>query len=493
MNGSCARMRCPIKGFRSPRSGIVDPIFLLFLATILKIISRVEVGELHKELSVLSFVDGLSPLLPNHRVRKCGNEYSIISVPKHRNKGPAFFRKWTDLGATSFSTSFDDKTIAQNRTNESLKPYCYSKSHSLSVCLVPPSPSTPPPFRDRTSIGKENTRHYFACDEVNRYEESLSDSTAIWKILTTLRLLLEDPGFFRWPPHINLLYPFLNYDLPNEADICSTTNMENLSMLSSGNLLAILGKLRQAARRIEPFWVEVDLSENEETPGIINHNNTISRKSGFGTFGNSNRGVLWIYPKSYRNQIDDKTTTTSVVSHATEPIVDLQLQLEKEFPMCAESLKTRSFLPHMTLSSKFASLEDALHAQATLRDHFILSDAPSYGIQTLKYSFLCKEFYLLERNGDNGQFKRRATISLGNLTKQDDGVCVHDPPLEYNGMPQVEEDWIAQELQILKDKRKTNRKKNNRARGTSKTRKSYRARKLARKKAEQISRGKFTS
>ena len=49
-----------------------------------------------------------------------------------------------------------------------------------------------------------------------------------------------------------------------------------------------------------------------------------------------------------------------------EPIVQLQSLLEAEFPMCSESLKDRNFLPHMTLSSKFDSLEDAKAAKATL-------------------------------------------------------------------------------------------------------------------------------
>ncbi len=349
---------------------------------------------------------------------------------------------------TTTTTDLDDESFATNNDKINDLDWNYTKSHSLTVCIVPPPPPPPPP----PSFNKSGTNELETTNHL--YKEAITPNTTslAWDVLTKLRVELRDPGLYRWPPHINLLYPFVRDD----------TN-------------ASLTKLSKAARNVEPFWVLLDLSRDSSSSSSSSSETNFMSK-GFGTFGSSTRGVLWVYPESFRSRSDKESSTI-------EPILELQSLLEKEFPMCSESLKRRNFLPHLTLSSKFDSLQDARAAESGL-------------IQPTKLWFWCQEFYLLERDGEHGQFRKRATIPLGTTTttnctssstsqqqqqQQQPAIScvVHDPPLGFQGMPESEEDWVAVELQALKDRRKANRI-NNRPRG--RTRKSYRARRREKKK-----------
>eukprot|EP00521_Asterionellopsis_glacialis_P012833 CAMPEP_0195308162 /NCGR_PEP_ID=MMETSP0707-20130614/38084_1 /TAXON_ID=33640 /ORGANISM="Asterionellopsis glacialis, Strain CCMP134" /LENGTH=322 /DNA_ID=CAMNT_0040372421 /DNA_START=392 /DNA_END=1360 /DNA_ORIENTATION=- len=297
------------------------------------------------------------------------------------------------------------------------------------------------------------------------------ESSDLWRAVTAMRVELKDPGLYRWPPHVNLLYPFVRYHEEHGGSAANETG-----------LLAILTKLRSAARTIQPFWVVIDLTNDNSSPD-----------SGFGKFGNSNRGVLWVYPQSLRGKGSnhDNSHANNTGEIQMEPIAELYSKLEDEFPMCGESLKNREFIPHMTLSSKFGSLQDAVEAEARLTECFLSSDKNGRFDQS-HLCYWCQEFYLLERDSPDGQFRRRATIALGRKATSSakekssrgiplDGIWVHDPPLAFGGMPTFEEDWIAEELHSLQERRKENRK--NRPRGT-KPRKSYRARKRERRQAE---------
>jgi hypothetical protein len=93
------------------------------------------------------------------------------------------------------------------------------KHHTITVCMVPP-PS----------------------------------AESVWSDVTKARTQLRDPGLFRWPPHVNILYPFIKI---NNAE--SMVNDE------------IVCKLRNATKQCQPFRVSLDT---------------------LGTFGGKNRGVL---------------------------------------------------------------------------------------------------------------------------------------------------------------------------------------------------------
>jgi hypothetical protein len=432
---------------------------------------------------------------------------------------------------------------------------CYTKSHSLTVCLVPPQSC--PAFGGE----KQHNNQPPACSTTIKTEggggseygeptESRnSNDDGVWNALTNMRVELRDPGLYRWPPHVNLLYPFVQEDIcRGDVDVDVDGNDDGTADGTiDGNVdrgrdpsvstaaaaaptqmpTTILAKLRRAAGKVEPFWVSLDLPTAPNGERNKNNCNSSNRRSGFGTFGGSNRGVLWVYPESFRiHNIDNNTvertaaaaaaaatataTTTTLgngeISSINEPIVELQSLLEAEFPMCSETLKDRRFLPHMTLSSKFDSREGAFAAGAALGSKSMAANTTTSTtnattiIASSPLSFRCKEFYLLERDGENGQFKRRATFALGNKSTIAggageissnqhhhnnvcvlDGVTVHNPPLGFPGMPLFEETWVRSELEALKALRKSNQK--NRRRGGSGTRKSYRARKKERRAA----------
>ena len=492
-------------------------------------------------------VEGFSILVHRHRCNNnpnnrlvFGNFYDTICGINGNNNHQQYCHRINFRQSCSRSSSdsiaMEGGSIANGTINSKNKKIdetadllCnHSKSHSLTVCLVPPTQLLSPLSQNGgTPDTIEN--HYMndvrSCPNKNITKQH--DENSLWKILTALRVELRDPGLYRWPPHVNLLYPFVRYEqqsVPRHRNSVSTAAgpgdsgvvidamaEDSLTPMPTPNLLAILAKLRRAASRVKPFWVALNLSNNTSTHTngdsdfANNKGNRNSTRSGFGTFGGPNRGVLWLYPTSFRienkHSSSNKTmvitsnnaiTNPSTVGETTEPIAELQSLLEDEFPMCSESLKRRNFLPHMTLSSKFDSLDDARTAETTLRNLPLLDKKP------LNLYFWCKEFYLLERDGERGQFRRRATILLGNSESPDsttwdncysnnpvmDGVCIHNPPLGFQEMPVFEEPWIVSELEALKVRRKANRK--NRPRGTSKTRKSYRARKVARKKAERL-------
>ena len=263
--------------------------------------------------------------------------------------------------ATNMGVSSLNKTDVINKPPQ--------KQHTLTVCMVPPS-----------------------------------SATNAWSEITKARTELKDPGLFRWPPHANLLYPFIEIK----------DNLENITQ-----------RLRNATTNCEPFQVALD---------------------SLGTFGGKNRGVLWLYPRSYREN------DTILDKSYEEPLIQLQTMLEQEFPTCTEQRKSGQFTPHMTLSH-FASLEDAQTAQAQTESWW-----PS------NVTFNVNRIYLLQRKGDDGQFLRVATINLGDAGIST-GIDIHSPPEAFPGMPTTEEDWVREERMKMKKRRNGSWKGRRRSRG----------------------------
>jgi 2'-5' RNA ligase len=250
------------------------------------------------------------------------------------------------------------------------------KSHCLTICLVPPP-----------------------------------TATTAWERLTDVRRELEDPGFFRWPPHANLLYPFLVpiFDIKSEKSK-EEQNSEFRKQLSIS--------LTSVAAQCKPFDVEIDT---------------------FGTFGGESRGVLWAHPKSRYS-----ATAGADYDSDEEPLVTLQTKLEKHFPTCTDQRKQGSFTPHITLSH-YANITDALEAKEQVESKWEST------------SFSVPEIYLLERNGDEGQFKILAKIPLG--LEESDEVNLFDEPLAFPAMPVNEEEWVYNERMAMKNRRKKNFKR----------------------------------
>ncbi len=386
------------------------------------------------------------------------------------------------LSRSALSTAAAAITTPTTPTTKSEPPY--TKTHCMTVCMVPP----PTP----------------------EYKH-------IWKEITKARTELKDPGLYRWPPHVNILYPFIDMNInPDTLEGIITNNDETIldgnndddnshndntnTSTKDGdedhsNLKHILNLLQKAVEQCDPFTVSLD---------------------SFGTFGGKHRGVLFISPRSYRKDskdcIDSKfSTIQGAVQQDVDgnepkngdgaqkgfesPLEELQYRLQFNFPYCNDQRKRGTYTPHMTLSH-FPSLESALDGQKRIEKW--------WGT----FEFDVHEIYVLKRSGDGGQFKIIATLPLGKQEKETDAdveqstsgqpdsthhvensidnslsacsrqiqIQVHDPPLAFPDMPVLEEQWVYEERMKLKERRNNGGGKRRRRRS-------------GRKKKERIERG----
>lgn len=240
--------------------------------------------------------------------------------------------------------------------------------------------------------------HFTVCLVPSEREER------VWEVLTRARTELQDAGLYRWPPHVNLLYPFCDpYD----------SNKKETNALDSD----ILQRLEAACRQVEPFQVQLNQ---------------------FGTFGGESRGVLWLYPSSTPPPIVDTDNNAS-----EESVLRLQRLLEEQFPHCNDQRlvgEEGGFKPHMTLSH-FASRSEAQAAQQQLT---LWWPSDNHHLQ-----FWVDEIYLMHRRGETGggQFERIASLPLGNKgTTQ----FMQGP---FRQMPHEEYEWVKEARKIMKQRR----------------------------------------
>lgn len=128
-----------------------------------------------------------------------------------------------------------------------------------------------------------------------------------WPPIQATRIALRDKGMHRWPPHINLLYPFLPPSAFDEA----------------------VAVLAPAIAELAPFSVTLDSLD---------------------TFGGRARGVLYCHPSS-EGQVGQ--------------LRELQAALQSAVPSCHEQQRGGTFTPHMTLAH-FESREAAEAAREEL-------------------------------------------------------------------------------------------------------------------------------
>jgi len=129
----------------------------------------------------------------------------------------------------------------------------------------------------------------------------------LWPPIQAARIALRDKGLYRWPPHINLLYPFVP-----EADFP-----------------AAVAALSPALDEIDPTIISLDA---------------------LGVFGGRRRGVLYAHCSSPTQ---------------TEALQTIQAALQAAAPHCNDQQRQGVFTPHMTLSH-FSSREDAAAAKEEL-------------------------------------------------------------------------------------------------------------------------------
>ena len=225
----------------------------------------------------------------------------------------------------------------------------------------------------------------------------------IWDRLQQTRYNLRDKGYYRWPPHVNLVYPFID---PLYYD-------------------TVIPALTEAVSNIQPFRVSL---------------------STFGTFGGRTRGVLWLDPHvTYLNAegaLPDESNNN--------PIYELQSCLMQALRCSAPTnivfppTHTR-FRPHMTLchySNLVAADEKAIELSSEWVTHPV--------------SFDVKEIYVMERNGGDGQFCIAHTLPLGRGGEQirdtpldqtvtsSDSAILHTGTTRFPFMPLVEDSWVRE-------------------------------------------------
>ena len=122
----------------------------------------------------------------------------------------------------------------------------------------------------------------------------------VWLPIQQARESLRDKGLYRWPPHINLLYPFV----PEEQ------------------FAAAADALAPAAAATSPFELTLDT---------------------FGVFGGRHRGVLYVCPGA---------------PEELAALCELQAALQAAIPHCDDQQRGGVFTPHMTLAH-FPSREAA--------------------------------------------------------------------------------------------------------------------------------------
>ena len=283
------------------------------------------------------------------------------------------------------STSGDEETEATIEETEGLhdSPFVpsntsspFHKVHTLTVCIVPPP----------------------------EYYE-------VWQRISNMRETLQDPGYFRWPPHVNLLYPFLKCDQSKET------------------LVQVVEQIHSATKVCPPFHVSMN---------------------SFGTFGGKHRGVLWLYPDGTNRVYSEENNNLHDVDENLNddnqtPLRILHRHLEEAFPMCldlSQKGEGGQFYPHMTLSH-FETLQAARDAQTYL-------EKKQFSLKGL--DFFMDRVYLLKRSGDGGQFERLAEVGLG----PDSTTTIYDPPQRFPSMPQEEADWVYEERMKLKARRNGN-------------------------------------
>lgn len=176
--------------------------------------------------------------------------------------------------------------------------------------------------------------------------------SSIQEPIQTLRRK-HDKHFQRWPPHINLIYPFLAS--PTESQTSSEVESSDQSKEPPVRKLRtdIISRVRKAVRDVRPFTVLLDA----DTAGVFKH----GKKS----------ATVWLRPVDVNEAASGHDEDSEPFSRDGEqwnpkcsnPIKDLQAALQREFAEC--DTDTRPFTPHLSVGQAAgAKAAEALVEQA---------------------------------------------------------------------------------------------------------------------------------
>ncbi|KAF1844184.1 uncharacterized protein K460DRAFT_369052 [Cucurbitaria berberidis CBS 394.84] len=174
---------------------------------------------------------------------------------------------------------------------------------------------------------------------------------------------VHDKHFARWPPHINLLYPFLAS--PSETIEQGATSTSQLKE-------SIRTRISKVTRNIAPFHVSL----SAELPGTFSH----SQRS----------KTVWLGP-------------------STQSIQQLQADFQAEFSEC--NADQRPFTPHLSMGQA-GSEQGALLLREEIKKSVrelttVKEELP------MALDWYVDKVFVIERTGYKDRFKIVGTIELG--------------------------------------------------------------------------------
>ena len=201
--------------------------------------------------------------------------------------------------------------------------------------------------------------------------------TAIAPPIESIRSV-NDKNFARWPPHINLIYPFL----ANPSEITLSDDVHPHATHSIRRLLKadINLRIRKVLSQHSPF----DVTLEADAKNVFSH----SKKS----------KTVWLAPQCDYNSLKD-----------------LQSALQMEFSEC--SADSRPFTPHLSVGQSNSD-HDALQLHEDLAKQIIEFTADQNlgkdDIGTPSLHWHIDAVFVIERHGFHGRFNVVSTVPLGN-------------------------------------------------------------------------------
>ncbi|KAA8495740.1 hypothetical protein FVE85_1895 [Porphyridium purpureum] len=253
-----------------------------------------------------------------------------------------------------------------------------------------------------------------------------SDEAHVWNRVQELRSEWKDPGLWRWPPHINLMYPCPDPNRPIEQP---------------GELEASAGWLETALSdaifnaRLKPFKVRLAKCD---------------------TFKTGSGGVVWLDPVVIE---EDGLDEESAKMHSQgNPWQQLIRCVSSAVGTDNERWIRKPFIPHMTVTHTSLH-QDALDLAASHNENA--------GVQGHSLGeFWVRDMVLLIRsNHPESQFEHYATISLLTMDENSEAptVKIQQGRKRLHAMPE-HRDQVGEWLQDAIAKRRSNRRKPRRRR-----------------------------
>ncbi|KAF1954702.1 hypothetical protein CC80DRAFT_493490 [Byssothecium circinans] len=171
----------------------------------------------------------------------------------------------------------------------------------------------------------------------------------------------HDKHFKRWPPHINLIYPFLAS--PSEPQVDLAQGSESPALKQD-----IQRRIKEAVRHVEPFH----LSLSADPPGIFSH----SKRS----------KTVWLGP-------------------STHLVRELQAVLQNEFSEC--DADKRPYTPHLSIGQAHSDAG----AQSLASE--ITKHVSGFTMSQPTIDWYVDQVYVIERKGFHDRFKIVGAIKLG--------------------------------------------------------------------------------